>query len=683
MDITQCGDIARGSYGAAGNGTAGIDVAISNGSNSIGQGLAGYRSVAHRSTLTVGYCFAGDGCLGSDISVFIYGESPVGPFDLAVSAHRCLGFAVGIAAGVDAVGIHHAAVGANLDSFFIQGNLILVPLVQDHFVGVALGSGHRTVIGYGGGILLQHIVVSQAQAAVHGFRQFFISPDAGFFFGGVGCVQSRKPIGHIGIDGIEPIYHILVDLLNHLVLGFICAKAGCRFLCQGSVQVGDVFANGVGCFDDGSVLYGRISLAYIIIRCLFFQILLHIGDPGIQRRIGRLTSSRFRIQVILQFIRGFVDCIGFVGNPFIQFVVSCFTACHFVVVGSSQRCNAIGCVLVHLLDDCILGLVSPDPGCCFLCQSGVQVGHILADGLICFDDGSVLYRCISLAHSLVFQIFLHIGDPGIQRCIAGFTSSRFRIQVILQLIRGIVDRIGFVGNPFIQFVVSCFTACHFVVVGSSQRCNAIGCVLVHLLDDCILGLVSPDPGCCFLCQSGVQVGHILADGLICFDDGSVLYRCISLAHSLVFQIFLHIGDAGIQFFIAGFDFIMDSVGFVRDAFVQFIIFSFTGCSFSCHFTISISFCSIDLCISSSCGIYFHSRSGTSTCQFHCRRIRSPSEVRAQKSCCHQHGCGQFLQSSPCGLALGVAFGDFRCHHIGVLCFAPDDFIDLIHVDTLL
>ena len=164
-----------------------------------------------------------------------------------------------------------------------------------------------------------------------------------------------------------------------------------------------------------------------MIRCLFFQILLHIGDPGIQRRIGRLTSSRFRIQVILQSIRGFVDCLGFVGNPFIQFVVSCFTACHFVVVGSSQRCNAIGCVLVHLLDDCILGLVSPDAGGSFFGQGGVQVGHVFADGLAGFYDGPILYGGIGLAHilvgSLLFQIFLHIGDAGIQ-------FSRFAIRSV-------------------------------------------------------------------------------------------------------------------------------------------------------------------------------------------------------------------------------------------------------------
>ena len=274
-----------------------------------------------------------------------------------------------------------------------------------------------------------------------------------------------------------------------------------------------------------------------------------------------------------------------------------------------------------------------------------------------------------------------VRNPFIQFIVFSFTSRSFVINIGLQLIRGFVDRIGFVGNPFIQFVVSCFTACHFVVVGSSQRCNAIGCVLVHLLDDCILGLVSPDPGCCFLCQSSIQVGYILTDGLICFDDGSVLYRCISLAHSLVFQIFLHIGDAGIQFFIPGFDFIMDPIGFVCNAFVQFRIGGFPGLFFSCHFTISISFCSIDLCISRIFGINFYGC--TSSRVSHCYRIRGPGEVWSHKGCCHQHGCGQFLQSFSCGFALGVAFGDFRCHHIGVLCFAPDDFIDLIHIDTLL
>ena len=246
----------------------------------------------------------------------------------------------------------------------------------------------------------------------------------------------------------------MVHLLDDCILGLVSPDPGGSFFRQSRIQVGDIFADGVGCFHDGPILNCSVILAHILVRCLFFQIFLHIGDPGIQRCIAGFTSNRFRIQVILQFIRGFVDCIGFVRNPFIQFIVF------------------------------------------------------------------------------------------------SFTSRSFVINIGLQLIRGFVDRIGFVRNPFIQFVVSCFTACHFVVVGSSQRCNAIGCVLVHLLDDCILGLVSPDPGCCFLCQGGVQVGHVFADGVGCFHDGPILYGGVVLAYigirCLVFQIFFHIGNPGVQ-----------------------------------------------------------------------------------------------------------------------------------------
>ena len=185
-----------------------------------------------------------------------------------------------------------------------------------------------------------------------------------------------------------------------------------------------------------------------------------------------------------------MDCIGFVRNPFIQFIVFSFTSRSFVI--------NIGLQLIR-------GFVD-------------RIGFV--------------------------------GNPFIQFIVFSFTSRSFVINIGLQLIRGFVDRIGFVGNPFIQFVVSCFTACHFVVVGSSQRCNAIGCVLVHLLDDCILGLVSPDPGCCFLCQGGVQVGHVFADGVGCFHDGPILYGGVVLAYigirCLVFQIFFHIGNPGVQ-----------------------------------------------------------------------------------------------------------------------------------------
>ncbi len=368
VDITHCGDVARGSYGAAGNGTAGVDVAIGDGSNPIGQGLAGYRSVAHGSTLTIGYCFTGDGCLGSDISVFIYSEGPVGPFDLAVSAHRCLGFAVGIAAGVDTVFIHHRAVGANLDSIFVQGNLVVLALVQDHFLGIGLGGGHVALGVNGSGVLLQNIVIAQAQSAIDSFHQFRICCHTGRSFCRnliiqcrIGCcpflgfleiciVQSSESISHVLVDGIESIYHILVDLLNHLVLGFICSKAVGRFLCQGGVQVGHVFADGVGCFHDGPILYGGVVLAYIGIRCLVFQIFFHIGNPGVQSAqvlahgISRLNRDPFSGCSIYDTIGSGDSARGNSITFDSSFIINSLRAT-FIMVGKSSSSIFCGCYL--------------------------------------------------------------------------------------------------------------------------------------------------------------------------------------------------------------------------------------------------------------------------------------------------------------------------------------------------
>ena len=139
------------------------------------------------------------------------------------------------------------------------------------------------------------------------FIQFVVSCFTACHFVVVGSSQRCNAIGCV-----------LVHLLDDCILGFVSPDPGGGFFGQSSVQVGDVFANGVGRFHNGPILYGRISLAYIIIRCLFFQILLHIGDPGIQRRIGRLTSRSFVINIGLQlFIRIFQ-----IGNRI--FALSCF-----------------------------------------------------------------------------------------------------------------------------------------------------------------------------------------------------------------------------------------------------------------------------------------------------------------------------------------------------------------------
>ena len=260
-----------------------------------------------------------------------------------------------------------------------------------------------------------------------------------------------------------------------------------------------------------------------------------------------------------------------------------------------------------------------------------------------------------------------------------------------------MDCIGFVRNPFIQFVVFRFPGCSFIGICLVQGSESISHILVdgsdalhqiviHSLDHLVLGCIGTKTGSRFFGQSSIQVGYILTDSLICFDDGSVLYRCISLAHSLVFQIFLHIGDAGIQFFIPGFDFIMDPIGFVCNAFVQFRIGGFPGLFFCSYFPIGIRICCIGFfrngLIGPILGIYYHGRR-LARCRLYLDRIRCPGEVWTHKGCCHQQSCGQFLQSLSCGFALGVSFCDFRCHHIGVFCFTPDDFIDLIHIDTLL
>ena len=285
------------------------------------------------------------------IATGVYREFAVGPFNLAVGAHGCLGCVKGIAAGVDAVFIHHRAVGANLDSIFVQGDLVVLALVQDHFLGIGLGGGHVALGINGSGVLLQNIVIAKAQSAISGFHQFGIRCHTGRSFcrnliiqcrigcftfcgfvvdislqGRIGCfpgssfigiclVQGRESISHILVDGIEPIHHILVDLFNDLVLGCISPDPGGGFFGQSSVQVGDVFANGVGCFHDGPILYGGIILAHIIVRCLFFQIFFHICNPVIQHFIASFD-----------FI---LDSVGFVRDAFVQFIIFSFTGCSF------------------------------------------------------------------------------------------------------------------------------------------------------------------------------------------------------------------------------------------------------------------------------------------------------------------------------------------------------------------
>ena len=208
-------------------------------------------------------------------------EVAISALDGAIRLQGCFGFAVSIAAGVDPVFIHHRAVGANLDAFFVQGNLVVLALVQDHFIGISLGSGHLAGRRNLGRSLLKYIIVAQAQSAISGFHQFVIRRLAGSLFIiniglqscirccpflgflGICLVQSCESISHILVDSIEPIHHILVHLLDHLILGLIGAKALCRFLCQGGVQFGHIVADGVGRFHNGPILNRSVCLSRV------------------------------------------------------------------------------------------------------------------------------------------------------------------------------------------------------------------------------------------------------------------------------------------------------------------------------------------------------------------------------------------------------------------------------------
>ena len=196
---------------------------------------------------------------------------------------------------------------------FVQGDLVVLALVQDHFVGTGLGGGHVALGVNGSGVLLQNIVIAQAQSAINGFHQFgirchttglffYICCLAGCCFIGICLVQGRESIRHILVDGIEPIYHILVDLLNHLVLGLVRTDPGCGFAGQGGVQFGHIVANGVGRFHDGPILYGGIGLAHIIVPSFIQYIVLNGSNAVIQGLIAGFAGSFLGINIGLELL---------------------------------------------------------------------------------------------------------------------------------------------------------------------------------------------------------------------------------------------------------------------------------------------------------------------------------------------------------------------------------------------
>ena len=229
-----------------------------------------------------------------------------------------------------------------------------------------------------------------------------------------------------------------------------------------------------------------------------------------------------------------------------------------------------------------------------------------------------------------------------------------------------MDFNGFVRNPFVQFIVfrfpgRCFVGICLVQGSESIRhilvdgSDALHQIVIHSLDHLVLGFIGTDPGGGFFGQSRIQVGDIFADGIGCFDDGSVLYGGIGLAHilvgSLLFQIFLHIGDAGIQF-------------------SRFAIRIFSGC--------------LNLRIRAILGIDFYRRTGSRRFNLRgaIRRKRRPSHRdNTEKHGQSRSGLCHFLPSHGTASVFGLAFGQFGNHHVHAPCFVPDHFINPVHKAT--
>ena len=123
--------------------------------------------------------FAGCCC---HFAVCIHGELVIGAFDATVRVEGGLGRRGSIAAGIETVFVHDSTIQAYFDAVFTEGNLVVLALVQNHFISSGLGGGHIALVINGSGVLLQNIVVAQAQSAVDGIHQFPIGCFTGCSF---------------------------------------------------------------------------------------------------------------------------------------------------------------------------------------------------------------------------------------------------------------------------------------------------------------------------------------------------------------------------------------------------------------------------------------------------------------------------------------------------------------------
>ena len=118
------------------------------------------------------------------------------------------------------------------------------------------------------------------------FIQFIIFSFTGCSFIGTCLVQGSESISHVLVDSVDACYQVIINLLNHLVLGCICADAGSRFIIQALSQCGHIFADFLIRFHDTGILYRCISLAHIIIPGFLQYIVLNGSNAVIQGLIA-------------------------------------------------------------------------------------------------------------------------------------------------------------------------------------------------------------------------------------------------------------------------------------------------------------------------------------------------------------------------------------------------------------
>ena len=361
-----------------------------------------------------------------DFAICIHGELAICALDGAISLESCLCLISCITAGIKTVFVHDSTIQAHFDALIAQGNLVVPIFIQDHFCDVGLLGSYIAIVIDVGGVFLENVVIAQADATVHSFRQFLISTDAGCFFRcvsicaglgfiGIRLVQSRKAVGHIGVDGIEPVHHILVNLFNDFILGFISTDAGSCFIIQALSQCSHIFADFLIRFHDTGILYRCISLAHIILGSLVFQIFFHIGNPGVQFLIAGfdfiMDSVGFVRNAIIQSIIGFLPGYSFIGICLVQGSESI----SHVLVDSVDACYQ---VIINLLNHLVLGCICAKASSRFLCQGGVQVGHVFADGLVVFYDGPILNCSVCLAYIVLVgftqHVLFYIGNTSIK-----------------------------------------------------------------------------------------------------------------------------------------------------------------------------------------------------------------------------------------------------------------------------